>query len=269
MRRNWQLGQYLIAIVMAAGICAGFFLAIRDCQWKKSAAEMPSQSEEAKPRLSATKPKSSQNQTLKPAEKPTANQIGIKPAVNLDVPFTSQAPYAVWDQLHNEACEEEAVITVNNYLAGGRGAKIAPAKADRQIKQMVDWEIRLWGAQKDLTAAETVKYLAKEYSRRPAAEVKSDFSIDDIKRELSAGRPVIVPAAGRLLGNPNFKRPGPIYHMVVIVGYDDKGFICNDPGTRKGYKYRYTFDRILYATHDWNGSADNINNGQQVYMVLN
>ena len=202
------------------------------------------------------------------SEELQSQEIEIKSAVNLDVPFTPQAPYAVWDELHNEACEEAAVIMVEQYLKGDRRSKIPAADADEKIKAMVNWQVQKLGVHKDLTAAEIVKYLAKDYLGRRQAQVKQ-FSIDGIKKELSAGKPVIVPAAGRLLGNPNFRRPGPVYHMVVIAGFDSKYFITNDPGTRNGYKYKYTFDRILNSAHDWAGSESNIETGQKVYIVLN
>lgn len=195
-------------------------------------------------------------------------EVEIKSSVNLDVPFTSQAPYAVWDELHNEACEEAVVLMAYQYGQNGRRDKIPSSEADQKIKEMVNWQIQKLGVHKDLTAYEVVNYLAKEYLGLNKAEVK-DFSIEGIKKELSAGKPVIVPSAGRLLKNPNFKRPGPIYHMVVIVGYDEKNFVTNDPGTRNGYKYKYTFDRILNAAHNWAGSEGNIETGQRVYIVLN
>ena len=57
----------------------------------------------------------------------------------------------------------------------------------------------------------------------------------DITKELSEGRIVIVPTAGRLLKNPHFTASGPLYHMLVIKGFDDAKhtFITNDPGTRR------------------------------------
>ncbi|KKR45570.1 MAG: hypothetical protein UT82_C0026G0013, partial [Parcubacteria group bacterium GW2011_GWB1_40_14] len=92
-------------------------------------------------------------------------------------------------------------------------------------------------------------------------------TVDTIKRELAAGNPIIVPAAGRELGNPYFTSPGPLYHMLVIRGYtsDDK-FITNDPGTRRGEEYTYKFDILMNAIHDWNGG--DVINGKKVIIVL-
>ena len=44
---------------------------------------------------------------------------------------------------------------------------------------------------------------------------------------------MIVPAAGRLLGNRYFKSRA-IYHMTVVIGYTETEIISNDPGTSMG-----------------------------------
>ncbi len=251
----------ILGVVLASALVAGFFIYKDFCQKAEVLPEESTDSEQAET-SSEIEAEERKNKEQQP------EQIEIKSSVNLDVPFTPQAPYAVWDELHNEACEEAAVIIVEQYLKGDRRSKIPAAEADEKIRAQVQWQISRLGVHKDLTAAEIVKYLAKEYLERSQAQVH-DFSVDNIKQELSKGKPVIVPAAGRLLGNPYFKRPGPVYHMVVIVGYDSKYFITNDPGTRRGYKFKYTFDRIQYAVHDWAGSEGNIETGQRVYITLN
>lgn len=249
----------IIGVVFLSALIAGFFI-IKDFQEK---AEV----------LSEESTESGQVDTSKEAEErknkdQLSKQIEIKSNVNLAVPFTPQAPYAVWDELHNEACEEATVIIVDQYLKGDQRSKIPAVEADDLIKKMVQWQMQKLGVHKDLTAEEIVKYLAKEYLGYSKAKVHYDFSTENIKKELSIGKPVIVPVAGRLLGNPYFRSPGPIYHTVVIVGYDSKYFITNDPGTRRGYKFKYTFDRVQYAAHDWAGSESNIETGQKVYITL-
>ncbi len=251
---------FILGVVSASILVAGFFI-YKD--FRQKAEVLPEETVELEQADASgeTEAEEQESVELQP------EQVEIKSSVNLNVPFTSQAPYAVWDDLYNEACEEAAVIIVEQYLKGARGAKIPPAEADEMIKKMVNWQINRLGVHKDLTAAEIVKYLVKEYLGRSEAQVHQ-FSIDNIKRELSAGKPVIVPVAGRLLENPYFKRPGPVYHMVVIVGYEGTNFITNDPGTRRGYKFKYTFDRVQYAAHDWAGSEHNIETGQKVYITL-
>lgn len=254
---NWRK---ILIIIILIGCGFGIYIIIKDKQ-KRDKSPTATQS-------IAEIPPSAPAPEAEPAETAKEPQPTIKSEVLLNIPFTSQAPYADWDTLHNEACEEASVIMVNEFLNGNTDETIPAAEAEKQIQEMVAWEIETIGSHKDLTAQETVNYLVKRYLERPNAKVY-DFSIDNIKQKLSAGIPVIVPAAGRLLGNPNYKQPGPIYHMLVIKGYDDKHFITNDAGTRRGRSYEYTFDRVEYAAHDWNGSPDNINSGPKVFFTLN
>jgi hypothetical protein len=37
------------------------------------------------------------------------------PSLLINVPFSPQAPFAVWNPLHEEACEEMALIMVHHY----------------------------------------------------------------------------------------------------------------------------------------------------------
>ena len=78
-------------------------------------------------------------------------------------------------------------------------------------------------------------------------------TVADLKAYIDAGRPVIVPAAGRELGNPFFSGEGPIYHMLVVRGYTEDTFITNDPGTRHGKNYSYNIDTFMEAIGDWEG----------------
>ena len=90
--------------------------------------------------------------------------------------------------------------------------------------------------------------------------------MEQIKKEIASGRPVIVPAAGRILPNPNFTPPGPKYHMLVIKGYNSTQFITNDQGTRKGDGFVYTYNSLLNALHDWD--PGDILNGRKAVLVF-
>jgi hypothetical protein len=79
---------------------------------------------------------------------------------------------------------------------------------------------------------------------------------------------VIVPAAGRLLGNPYFTAPGPIYHMLILRGYTASNqFISNDPGTKRGESYVYSVDTIMNAMHDWNNGEEITEGAKRVLVV--
>lgn len=199
-------------------------------------------------------------------EKPTPATpvVAEKPKITLPlkVPFTTQAPFALWDPLHDEACEEASLLMVYYYRTGQKFA--SPLEADTEIKKLVTWESSN-GYKVDLTAKELVA-VASGYMKLNTGRVIMNPTIEQLKTEISAGRPVIVPAAGRELKNPNFTAPGPVYHMLVLKSFDSSGFIVNDPGTRNGESYHYTYDRIMTAMHDWD--PDNISNGQKAVIVF-
>ena len=182
--------------------------------------------------------------------------------INLKVPFTPQAPHANWELPYGEACEEASVLMVHYYFEKKTFTK---ESADKEIKKLVDFQNKKYGFYKDSTADETARFI-KDYLKYKKVRVIT-ASIDAIKQELAAGRPVIIPAAGRLLGNPNFRRPGPLYHMLVVKGYTKDGkFITNDPGTRNGANYFYDQKVLMNAIHDWNGG--DVNKGKKVIIVV-
>ncbi|QQG52763.1 MAG: C39 family peptidase [Candidatus Falkowbacteria bacterium] len=167
--------------------------------------------------------------------------------INLDVPFSSQAPYSDWSEPYQNACEETASLMVAKYY---QKATLTPAIAKEEILDLVAWQNKTFGYYEDTTAAETARIL-KEYYGFKRVEVIYDFSLADLKAEVLASRPVIIPASGQMLGNPNFKQPGPIYHMLVIKGLTENGdFITNDNGTRKGHNYVYKAEVLYKAIHD-------------------
>ena len=179
-------------------------------------------------------------------------------------PFQSQAPLANWDELHDEACEEASLILVNYFL---NNQSLSAETMNEEILKMVDWEIKNWGGHKDLTIAETAQ-MAEGFYGLKNYQIKKNITISDIKKEISQNHPVIVPTAGRLLGNPYFRSPGPVYHMVVVIGYDENTIIVQDVGTRRGDHYRYSEQVFLNAIHDWNGDPDNIQTGPKNMLVF-
>ena len=195
--------------------------------------------------------------------------------VNLDVSFLSQAPYAIWDELHNHACEEAAMIMIYYYLTE---QELNIETAEQEILSMVDWQIKNWGGHFDLSAKKIVELFENYYgstllttSGYENLEIIYPHTKDlvvGVKKELRKGNPIIVPAAGRLLGNPNFTPPGPLYHILVIKGYDDEKseFITNDPGTRRGADFRYNYQVLENAIHDLNNG--DILNGRKAMIVI-
>jgi len=180
----------------------------------------------------------------------------------LPVPFTVQAPYANWDLPYQEACEEASIIMLVDFVLGRDDLRLTPEEADERILELVQWETDN-GYTIDITAQEVTQVLNERFGVR--AEVVS-YSVDAIKQQINLGKPVILPAAGRLLGNPYFRTPGPLYHMLVVKGYEGDEFITNDPGTRRGENFRYHYSAFDRAVHDWNGGE--VESGEQVMIVL-
>jgi hypothetical protein len=176
-------------------------------------------------------------------------QGDFKPSVLLSVPFVPQAPYGQWDELHNEACEETALVIAKSWL---NGEYLTPAKAEEEILQAIDWQEKNWGGHYDLPAAKIAE-LARDYFQIKKVRLEYGIELEDIKKELSKGNLVLVPTAGRLLENPYFRQPGPYYHMLVVIGYNEKEIITNDPGTKRGRQFKYSNDNFFNAIHDWPG----------------
>ncbi|MFA5926999.1 MAG: C39 family peptidase [Patescibacteria group bacterium] len=180
----------------------------------------------------------------------------------IKVPFLSQAPSANWDALHEDACEEASLIMVRHFL--DNKSTISRADGDEEIKKMVAYEERA-GYGGSITLRE-LSIAADDYFSISGSRIVYDFTVDDLKKEIAAGRPVIIPASGKALPNPNFRNGGPKYHMLVIVGYDEDEFITNDPGTKNGEGYLYKYEDLFDAIHDWD--PQNINNGQKAFLVF-
>ncbi|MBF8280348.1 MAG: hypothetical protein HW383_121 [Candidatus Magasanikbacteria bacterium] len=166
---------------------------------------------------------------------------------NLAVPFTSQAPFANWDPVHEETCEEASLIMVDAYFKGTKS--LTKVSAEDALLKLVAWQKTRFGYFEDTTAEETA-IIAREYFGYKNVSV-APLTLDAIERSVARGVPVIVPANGKMLGNPNFRNGGPEYHMLVIKGFTKDKFITNDPGTRKGENYLYDKNVVLNAAHDW------------------
>lgn len=181
------------------------------------------------------------------ADEQKAEILNLKSAVDLSVPFTVQAPFAKWDDLHNEACEEAVLIMAKYWL---NNQELSKEMTEQEILAAVQWQEQVFGGHYDLNVSDTVR-LGNQYFGLEKIYFTSVKSINDIKYQLSQGNLVIAPMAGRMLGNPYYRQPGPPYHMVVVKGYNDKEVITNDPGTKRGADFAYSDDIFFLSLHDW------------------
>jgi len=195
------------------------------------------------------------------AEQTTA-EIKLAEKINLNVPFISQAPSKNWDATFKEACEEASILMSKAYFE----KTTSNVKTNEQnILNLVAWQEQNWGGHFDLTTEQTADLVQKNWPNYQA-EVIKNIDIPTIKNFLNQGLPVIVPAAGRELKNPHFKTPGPIYHMLVIKGYQSNDFIVNDPGTQYGADYLYDQKKLWSAIHDW--FAADILQGAKTALII-
>lgn len=205
---------------------------------------------------------------------PTPESGTILPTVLLQVPFTIQAPTGNWDEEHGETCEEASILMASYFATDKQGEKgegynnrIPPSIAETELQKLIDWENATFGDYKDTTSAQT-KQMGEQALGMQDIVLYTNATTQMMKQELSKGRVVVAPMAGRLLNNPNFRGSGPPYHMILIKGYDERGFITNDPGTRKGESYIYSETTIANALHDWTGSTSTITNGAKVFLSI-
>jgi len=228
---------------------------------------------------SHTQPKQSQTVVIKPPpDQPTEPQPNAQqesaptPSVEtpppvptyilLDVPFTPQAPDAHWDPLHEEACEEASLIQVVAYF---RKWDLTKERAEKEIQDLTAWE-KEHGYSDDITAQELADIARTKFDL--LASVSSDVTTQSIKQALIDGKHVILPLHGQDIGNPYYKQPGPLYHMLTIVGFDNNEVITNDVGTKRGNNYRYSFSTLIGAVHDWTGNKDTVREGKKVMVVI-
>lgn len=183
-------------------------------------------------------------------------------SIVLEVPFLSQAPFLKWDALHEDACEEASLLMIKYFFQGEKN--ISKDEGEKEIQSVIKFE-KENGYEKSITLKE-LSEIANKFYKMKNGRIEKNINVEKIKKELADGKPVIVGAAGKILPNPNFKNGGPNYHMLVVKGYDEKGFITNDPGTRLGENFRYTFEDLQKSIHDWN--EKNILNGEKNYLVF-
>jgi len=180
--------------------------------------------------------------------------------INLDVPFTSEIPDGSWVGPWKNACEEASIVMVDQYYAGVKNIEKTVAK--KEMQRLFGIEDRIFGTNADTNAARTSRIINEYLSF--TSRVVENPTFEEIKTEVRAGRPVIVPIYGYYLKNPNihFRVGGTYYHMFVIVGYDEdtEEFIVNDPGDDKtGLDYRYSYAIMRQSLHDYNHTTRKAN----------
>jgi hypothetical protein len=197
--------------------------------------------------------KSNSQQTILATTTPEEiiNATTSKKLIIKNVPFTSQAPFAEWnDPRQQDGCEEAASLMA---VSWARGESFTPEEAKSVIIAAAEYEKEQYGEFRDTSAHDTAERIIKGYFEYNNYQVKQIKEAEEIIRELAAGNILITPMDGRALNNPYYTPPGPERHMLVIIGYDPntKEFITNDNGTRHGESYRYNQAVFFSAIRDY------------------
>lgn len=182
--------------------------------------------------------------------------------VNLDVPYTSQAPERIWDQPWQDACEEASVLMLDAYY---RGYGLSTLSAKDELQKMVDWQTaRGWGGSIDIAK---IKIILQEYYKitRPI-RIITNPTVLDIKQAIAAGHPVLAVADGRALPNSYYSNGGPPYHALIIRGYTADKFITNDPGVNRGKNFVFPVQAVMNSLHDWNDGK--VTDGLPAVLVI-
>jgi len=202
----------------------------------------------------------------KPTEQEPAPNQDSK--VLLTVAFTSQAPTGNWDdERQQDGCEEASLLMAWNWINGK--TSINAQEAEREIIAMSEYELEHYGNYYDINAQDTIK-LMKDYYKYDKISYQLEVDAEDIKNALRSGKLVIVPANGKRLNNPNFSSGGPVTHMLVVKGFDDakQQFITNDPGTRNGNGYIYSYSTLLNAMVNYPTGYHEDQTGQPNAMIV-
>lgn len=169
-----------------------------------------------------------------------------------DVPFISQAPTGNWkDSVFQNACEEASLLMADKWVRGGVFG--TSKQVEMEIRKITDVEKKYFPKDSYDLSVQDILLLAQKYFPKMNISLTKDVSSDDMKNALFEGNIVIIPANGQKLRNPNFTSPGPLYHTLLIRGYDSATdeFITNDPGTRRGDGYHYPADIVFSAMQDY------------------
>lgn len=184
--------------------------------------------------------------------------------LNLDVPFTDQAPTGKWDR--NEDCEEASIAMAQAYLTGDTENLLPSAGAQSYISRLRAWENANIGYNRDTGAYATSRMAEGTFGLK--VQQIHNYTKNDLKRALAKHHVVLLPIDARKLQSQQYTNSGPTYHMLVVRGYDPDSFIVNDPGTSDGNGVKYSFETLFDAAADWNNATQMMDHTIKIALVL-
>ena len=237
----------LPVLILMTCLLAGFFLA---SIWKKSSPTV----QKNVPTATAQPPAPIEEKTVAENQsQPLTIEDTVPTEKNIlqTVPFVVQAPFGNWsDPNFQNACEEASMVMAIGWVNNEK--TISPTEAQKRILAIIGFENKTLGYSADTNAFDMEK-IFQQYFKHKNVVAKENVTLADLKTELANGKLVLVSVFGQALKNPNFTAPGPIAHMLVLIGYDPatQEFITNDPGTKHGAGYRYDENLLFGAIWEY------------------
>jgi hypothetical protein len=232
--RKWILMTIVGAAILGIGIAKNLFIP----------RQQESEADAARRRQAIRTPTKIPTPTKTPTPKPLLS------SVLQTVPFAAQAPFGGWsDPRQQDGCEEASVLMAMHWV---KGTTFTQQAALDEILLLSSFGEINFGTFHDTSTEDTLRFF-HEYYHYDKVQLVREATVTNIIQALRNGSVVIVPTNGRLLKNPNFTAPGPEHHMLVIIGFDDKTkvFITNDPGTRQGKNYKYSYSTLYNSIADY------------------
>lgn len=178
--------------------------------------------------------------------------------VQLSVPYIIEIPDGTWTGPWKNACEEASMSMIDQYYQG-------VTKVRRQDSKKLMWPLfvyqdKVWGSNSDSNASRTAQII--EANLDYDTTIKRNPTLEEIKDELRAGRPVMSFHYAKYLSNPDhrFRVNGSYFHVMVISGFDEakKKFIVEDGGAENGLDYLYSYDTIMNTLGDFNHTTKKV-----------
>jgi hypothetical protein len=243
---------------MLTGLAFGSFLSYDQWQSTKLGGPDAPDSTPIADVVDATEPKADPAPTT-----PVTDSGALPEQLNIEVPFYTQAPTGNWDYPWQDACEEASVALIANVYLNKNWTR---DEFNAELLALVDWQGKNDMDYHDTTVAETAEFMKVNYGLESIVHENPTF--ENIQKILADGHLIIGGFAGKQLYNPNFTNGGPIYHMLVIKGYDSakQQIVTNDVGTRNGADYVYSWTVMENALHDWNPT--DINAGAKLILEV-
>lgn len=184
--------------------------------------------------------------------RPTEPFASAEGHVELPVPFIPEIPEGVSGSPWVNACEEASIAMIAHYYQGR--LEVSATEAIPYLRRLFAFQDGLYRSNANSDAARSARIIEEAAGFR--ATIVENPSLEDLKRELREGRPIMTFHYGFALGNPNipFLPTGSSFHTLVLKGFDDRAreFITNDNGDKSsGAGRRYPYGTFMDSLHDY------------------